>query len=65
MKLILLTGFLESGKTTLLSHLLEAYKDQIGVLMNEFGEVGVDGKLIENDEFKLTEINNGSIFVPA
>ncbi|MDK2904647.1 MAG: hypothetical protein PWP16_225 [Eubacteriaceae bacterium] len=63
MKLILLTGFLGSGKTTLLSHLLEAYKDQkIGVLMNEFGEVGVDGKLIENDEFKLTEINNGSIF---
>ncbi|WKY45731.1 GTP-binding protein [Eubacteriaceae bacterium ES2] len=63
MKLILLTGFLGSGKTTLLSNLLEEYKDQkIGVLMNEFGDVGVDGKLIENDEFKLTEINNGSIF---
>ncbi|WKY48765.1 GTP-binding protein [Eubacteriaceae bacterium ES3] len=63
MKLILLTGFLGSGKTTLLTNLLEEYKDRkIGVLMNEFGDVGVDGKLIENDDFKLTEINNGSIF---
>ncbi|MGL4607128.1 MAG: CobW family GTP-binding protein [Eubacteriaceae bacterium] len=63
MKLILLTGFLGSGKTTLLSNLLEEYRDsKIGVLMNEFGETSIDGKLIKNGDFDLLELTNGSIF---
>ena len=63
MKLIVLTGFLGAGKTTLLTGLLKAFDDQkIGVLMNEFGEIGIDGRLIEDGDFKLMELDSGSIF---
>lgn len=63
MKLVLLTGFLGSGKTTLLKRLLKEYADtKIGVLMNEFGETSIDGKLIQTEEFDLIELTNGSIF---
>lgn len=63
MKLVLLTGFLGAGKTTFLEHLLKEFQDQkIGVLMNEFGEESIDGKLIKGTEFDLLELTNGSIF---
>jgi len=63
MKLILLTGFLGSGKTTLLTNLLKTYEGtKIGVLMNEFGETSIDGKLIQGGDFDLLELTNGSIF---
>ncbi|MEO1816661.1 MAG: GTP-binding protein [Acetobacterium sp.] len=63
MKLILLTGFLGAGKTTMLKKLLTEYEGRkIGVLMNEFGETGIDGKMIKNEAFDLIELNNGSVF---
>lgn len=63
MKLILLTGFLGAGKTTMLKKLLIEYEGRkIGVLMNEFGETGIDGQLIKNEDFDLIELNNGSVF---
>lgn len=63
MKLILLTGFLGAGKTTLLKKLLHEYEGRkIGVLMNEFGETGIDGQLIKTEDFDLIELNNGSVF---
>ncbi len=43
----ILTGFLGSGKTTLLNHILtEKHGLKIAVIENEFGEVGVDDKLL-------------------
>lgn len=63
MKLILLTGFLGAGKTTMLKKLLIEYEGRkIGVLLNEFGETGIDGQLIKNEDFDLIELNNGSVF---
>ncbi|WP_303867286.1 GTP-binding protein [Acetobacterium wieringae] len=63
MKLILLTGFLGAGKTTLLKKILNEYQSRkIGILMNEFGEIGIDGQLIKNENFDLIELNNGSVF---
>ena len=44
--LILLTGFLGAGKTTLLNALLRETKRKLGVVVNEFGEVGIDGALL-------------------
>ena len=42
-KLILLTGFLGTGKTTLLKQLLSEFKDEkIGVIINEFGQINID-----------------------
>ncbi|NLJ86686.1 MAG: hypothetical protein GX322_09630 [Firmicutes bacterium] len=61
---ILLTGFLGSGKTTCLNQLLPRLIPKYGrvaVVMNEFGSVGIDGRLIENPAH-LVELQNGSIF---
>ena len=57
-----ISGYLGAGKTTLVNHLL-AYKasEEIGVIVNEFGEVGIDGDLIVADEEVLIEIRNGCI----
>lgn len=74
-----ITGFLGSGKTTMIRHLLEnANGKRIALIINEFGDFGVDGKLlkscgIENcKEEDVIELNNGCIcctvaddFIPA
>ncbi|GGD88937.1 CobW family GTP-binding protein [Caballeronia grimmiae] len=57
-----ITGFLGAGKTTLVNHLLESTRPmQIGIVVNEFGEVGIDGQLIVADESAVIEINNGCV----
>jgi G3E family GTPase len=60
----LITGFLGSGKTTLLNRLIDAFpKDKkLTLLVNEFGEIGVDGALVEGDDIDMLEISKGSIF---
>lgn len=63
MKIILLTGFLGAGKTTLLSRLLASrLEGRIGVVVNEFGDIGIDGRLIQDMGYQLSEVNSGSIF---
>jgi G3E family GTPase len=63
-RVYLITGFLGSGKTTFLNRILEAFpKDKkLTLLVNEFGEIGVDGTLVEGDEIDMMEISKGSIF---
>lgn len=62
-QLILLTGFLGAGKTTLLTSILEAYQHKrIGVVINEFGKINIDARLIEKDGIEMSELTNGSIF---
>jgi G3E family GTPase len=57
-----ISGFLGAGKTTLVNHVLTHHKNvNIGVIVNEFGEVGIDGDLIVVDEEALIEIRNGCI----
>lgn len=62
--ILLITGFLGSGKSTFLNFFLEQLpRDRnIAVLMNEFGEIGIDGALLQGDDFELVEISRGSIF---
>ncbi len=61
--LYLITGFLGSGKTTLLKKFLNNFSEiKVGVIVNEFGKIGIDGKLVERENMDLIEINNGSIF---
>lgn len=61
--LYLLTGFLGSGKTTLLTSILEDLSgERVGVIMNEFGRIGIDGEIIKKDNMEIVEINRGSIF---
>ncbi len=62
-KLYVLTGFLGSGKTTVLLKLLEQLKGhRIGIIQNEFGKLGIDGTILRNDDIQMVEINRGSIF---
>ncbi|HKM92523.1 MAG TPA: GTP-binding protein [Prolixibacteraceae bacterium] len=62
----LITGFLGSGKTTFLKHILDSIgaKKRIAIIQNEFAPTGIDGKLLKNNtpNFQLIEINNGSVF---
>lgn len=58
----IITGFLGSGKTTLLNHILTQQEGlKIAVLVNEFGEIGIDNDLIISTEDNVVELNNGCI----
>jgi len=58
----LLTGWLGAGKTTLLNHILEGPEGRdCGVLVNEFGQVGIDHRLIVGAREDLVELRNGCI----
>lgn len=57
-----LTGYLGSGKTTLLNRILtEQHGKHYAVIVNEFGEVGIDNDLIVNADEEIFEMNNGCI----
>ncbi|WP_438449078.1 CobW family GTP-binding protein [Gorillibacterium sp. sgz5001074] len=57
-----LTGFLGAGKTTLLNHVLTAdHGQKIAVIVNEFGEVGIDNQLVVGADEEIFEMNNGCI----
>lgn len=61
--IILLTGFLGAGKTTLLQRMLNIQSQhRIGVIVNDFGEINVDARLIRREGIQLMELSNGSIF---
>lgn len=62
-QIVLLSGFLGAGKTTLMQRLLDTYKEhKIGVIINEFGEINIDAKLVSRDGIDIAELSNGSIF---
>src|SRR6266436_208925 len=57
-----LTGYLGSGKTTLLNRILsETHGKRFAVIVNEFGEVGIDNDLIVDADEEIFEMNNGCI----
>ena len=62
-KVDIFSGFLGAGKTTLIKKLInEAYAGEKLVLIeNEFGEIGVDGKFLEDAGVQITEMNSGCI----
>ena len=58
----IITGFLGSGKTTLLSVLLkQETMVKAAVIINEFGEVGLDHDLVETTDENIVELQNGCI----
>jgi G3E family GTPase len=57
-----LTGYLGAGKTTLLNRILsEQHGRRWAVIVNEFGEIGIDGDLIVHSDEELFEMNNGCV----
>ena len=62
-KIDIFSGFLGAGKTTLIKKLIsEAYKGENLVLIeNEFGEIGIDGGFLKDAGIQITEMNSGCI----
>src|SRR5215472_3939407 len=57
-----LTGYLGAGKTTLLNRILsEQHGKTYAVIVNEFGELGIDNDLVVNADEEVFEMNNGCI----
>jgi G3E family GTPase len=57
-----LTGYLGAGKTTLLNHILTGnHGRRYAVIVNEFGEIGIDNDLIVESDEEIYEMNNGCI----
>ena len=58
----IITGYLGAGKTTLLNHILtEQHGKKYAVIVNEFGEEGIDNDLIVDADEEVFEMNNGCI----
>src|SRR3569623_2130275 len=57
-----LTGYLGAGKTTLLNRILsEDHGQRYAVIVNEFGEIGIDGELVGGADEDVFEMNNGCV----
>ena len=62
-KIDIFSGFLGAGKTTLIKKLIkEAYKgEQLVLIENEFGDIGIDGGFMKESGIEITEMNSGCI----
>ncbi len=63
MKIDIYSGFLGAGKTTLIKKMIsEAYRgEQLVLIENEFGEIGIDGGFLQDAGIHITEMNSGCI----
>ena len=62
---ILVTGFLGAGKTTVINRLIDHFSGRVGrlaVMINEFASIGIDGALVPPGDYVKIELNKGSIF---
>ncbi|HLD85674.1 MAG TPA: GTP-binding protein, partial [archaeon] len=57
----IITGFLGSGKTTLLQNLLRKSTKKLAILMNEFGAVDIDAKIIRGKNVNIIELAGGCV----
>ncbi len=64
MQALILGGFLGSGKTTILMRIASSYIERgkkIAVIVNEIGDIGVDGKTLTSDGYNTTELAEGCV----
>lgn len=57
----IITGYLGSGKTTLLRHIAKNNKMKIAILMNEFGEIAIDSKIVKGKNIEMAELSGGCV----
>lgn len=64
MEVLLITGFLGAGKTTLIQHLLKSEfnaNEKVAVIVNEIGQIGIDGTLLSGQDVDVLELTSGCI----
>lgn len=63
MKVDIISGFLGAGKTTLIKKILDKLveNEKVAIVENEYGEVGIDGALLQDRRIEVKEINSGCI----
>ena len=59
--LSIITGYLGAGKTTLLKKIVEQTDKKIAILMNEFGEISIDSKIIKGKNIDMKELLGGCV----
>jgi G3E family GTPase len=59
--LTLITGFLGSGKTTLCRHIVASVEKKIAFLINEFGEIAIDSRIIQGANILMAELAGGCV----
>ena len=59
--LTIITGYLGSGKTTFLRYLLDNSDKKIAIVMNEFGELDIDAKIIKGKNVNIAELTGGCV----
>ena len=57
----LIIGPLGSGKTTLLRHILDTRRAKMAIVVNEFGEIAIDSKVIEGKNVRISELGGGCV----
>lgn len=59
--LTILTGYLGAGKTTLIRHILQRSNKKLAIIMNEFGDIPIDAKIIEGKNVNIAELAGGCV----
>ncbi|MEK6949982.1 MAG: GTP-binding protein [Nanoarchaeota archaeon] len=57
----IITGYLGAGKTTLLRNILDNADQKLAVIMNEFGEINIDGKILKGKNIDMVELQGGCV----
>ncbi|MBI4153887.1 GTP-binding protein [Candidatus Woesearchaeota archaeon] len=57
----IITGYLGAGKTTLLQRILEKTDKKIAIIMNEFGEIAIDAKIVKGKNVNIAELAGGCV----
>jgi G3E family GTPase len=57
----IITGYLGAGKTTLLRRIVDDSRMRIAILMNEFGDIAIDSRIVEGKDIKMAELSGGCV----
>ena len=57
----IITGYLGAGKTTLLRRIADESGRKIAILMNEFGQIAIDSRIVEGKNIKMAELAGGCV----